>query len=601
MNYLEENKKKRIIIRIPTYDKIVHFSDLEIHQEILSHSRFQFLWRISGDLMTNSQKDFQNFQNFMDMEITFSLYTAAGKEVIFKGLITQMELDNRDGSTRGFLVTGYSHTIAMEDLSYSRMHLNKSLSTIAKDVLVGHIQGLWEPEHMEPKYTNVIPSVMQSNENSWEFMIRLAKRYGEFFYWDGRRLQFRLKESGITLKNGVHLRKFGMKAILISNKSALSSYDYQQAEIIKSQQEHTQNHFTSDLMKSALDAQGSQYRRKLKEDIPYQHYTPAVRNEKEIENMTRLGTSGKASRMVIYSGITAEPINIGNIITIDNDGVLHDVIITKCTFRSVGIGNLNNEFEGIPADCIQPAYTDPLVKGFAYDQPAVVIDNNDPEEMGRIRVKYFWSNYTGENESDWIRVQTPHAGAGKGFYFTPELDEEVRVSFEGNNPDAPYVNGANYNGKAKSGYASQGNILKVIETRSGIKITFNDAEGSLTLQDPSGNIWCMDGKENITVTAPNIFTVNATDINLNASGNMITTVAMNKTVTIGMNNSVIVGLLQQLNAQNIIEKAENLFTSESLEYSKMSEKVNIVSQDENIVINTSNDMKIKSGEKTSNS
>jgi type VI secretion system secreted protein VgrG len=38
---------------------------------------------------------------------------------------------------------------------------------------------------------------------------------------------------------------------------------------------------------------------------------------------------------------------------------------------------------------------------------------------------------------------------------------------------------------------------------------FNDAVGSVFIEDPSGNTWMMDGKGNISVNAPKNFTVNA--------------------------------------------------------------------------------------------
>jgi type VI secretion system secreted protein VgrG len=68
------------------------------------------------------------------------------------------------------------------------------------------------------------------------------------------------------------------------------------------------------------------------------------------------------------------------------------------------------------------------------------------------------------------------------------------------------------------------NHLKSLSTRSGCLILFNDtdSQGSITISDPSGNIWYMDGQGNITVTAPKNFTVIAGgDITLNAGSNIL--------------------------------------------------------------------------------
>ncbi len=107
--------------------------------------------------------------------------------------------------------------------------------------------------------------------------------------------------------------------------------------------------------------------------------------------------------------------------------------------------------------------------------------------MGRLKVKFCWAG--GSTKSDWMRLIQPHAGSGKGFYFVPENGEEVLIGFERGNAERPYVMGTNYNGSESSGYNTSGNDQKVIHTRSGTKMIFNDAEGSVFIEDPSGNTW----------------------------------------------------------------------------------------------------------------
>ena len=67
----------------------------------------------------------------------------------------------------------------------------------------------------------------------------------------------------------------------------------------------------------------------------------------------------------------------------------------------------------------------------------------------------------------WIRVVQPYTGGGKGFYFVPEIGEEVMIDFEGGNAERPFVLGAHYNGEAKSGYHNADNRVKAIHTKSG--------------------------------------------------------------------------------------------------------------------------------------
>ena len=76
----------------------------------------------------------------------------------------------------------------------------------------------------------------------------------------------------------------------------------------------------------------------------------------------------------------------------------------------------------------------------------------------------------------WIRVVQPYTGGGKGFYFVPEIGEEVLVDFEGGNAERPFVLGAHYNGEAKSGYHNADNRVKAIHTKSGHKLIFTEDE-----------------------------------------------------------------------------------------------------------------------------
>lgn len=54
----------------------------------------------------------------------------------------------------------------------------------------------------------------------------------------------------------------------------------------------------------------------------------------------------------------------------------------------------------------------------------------------------------------------PHGRAGKGFYFIPEIDEEVLVGFEGGKAEVPYVMGAHYNRKKSLVIICHRTILK---------------------------------------------------------------------------------------------------------------------------------------------
>jgi len=189
-------------------------------------------------------------------------------------------------------------------------------------------------------------------------------------------------------------------------------------------------------------------------------------------------------------------------------------------------------------------YQDSNAVPLGEDQPARVIDSNYPTGGGRVRVQFSWQESKGE-KTPWLRLIQPHSGSGKGFHFIPEIGEEVMVGFESQNAEKPFVVGTHYNGSEKSSYHTSGNDKKVIHTRSGTKIILNDGEGSIFIEDPSGNTYLMDGQGNIEVNAPNDMTFTAgKNMNINVGENMNTTVGMNKSSSIGINNIQSVGMMK---------------------------------------------------------
>lgn len=119
----------------------------------------------------------------------------------------------------------------------------------------------------------------------------------------------------------------------------------------------------------------------------------------------------------------------------------------------------------------------------------IVCNNQDPDNMHRIKVRFPWLNQ--DHESNWARVATPMAGNGRGVYFLPEVDDEVLVAFEHGLIDQPYIIGSLWNGKDQPPESNQNgeNNHRALKSRSGHIIRFNDQDGQETIEiiDKTGN------------------------------------------------------------------------------------------------------------------
>jgi len=120
---------------------------------------------------------------------------------------------------------------------------------------------------------------------------------------------------------------------------------------------------------------------------------------------------------------------------------------------------------------------------------AIVTNVKDPEKQGRVKICF--PRLPGKPESDWARVVQPAAGQGRGFYWLPEVNDEVLVAFERGQANVHYVIGALWNGKdkpMKTAYTDE-NTTRMIQTKSGHQIILDDKKDheKIVIADKSGN------------------------------------------------------------------------------------------------------------------
>lgn len=161
----------------------------------------------------------------------------------------------------------------------------------------------------------------------------------------------------------------------------------------------------------------------------------------------------------------------------------------------------------------------------------VVTNIQDPDNLGRVRVKFPW--LSDDDESEWARVATLMAGKERGSVFLPEVDDEVLVAFEQGDMRRPFVIGALWNGVdvPPPEFANDGkNNIRMIKSRSGHIVKLDDTDGSerIEIVDKTGkNSIVIDSKDNtVTITtdkdlvlkaAQGKFSVDAQEIEMKSS------------------------------------------------------------------------------------
>ncbi len=162
--------------------------------------------------------------------------------------------------------------------------------------------------------------------------------------------------------------------------------------------------------------------------------------------------------------------------------------------------------------------------------PGIVTNNQDPEGLGRVKVRFPW--LSDDNETDWVRIATLMTGGDRGSFFLPEVGDEVLVAFEHGDINHPYVIGALWNGAnvpPETNSDGQNNIRK-IKSRSGHEIIFNDNDTArqekIEIHTNSGHQIILDdssGQEKIEIkdkTGNNKMTIDSVQNSINIESTM---------------------------------------------------------------------------------
>lgn len=452
--------------------------------------------------------------------------------ICFKGFIVKMEAE-RSASSYIIKVTAKTQDYLMTLGKNYKSFENKTLKEIVEDVLSKYEGSVdaW----VNPIDEKVLEYVVQYNESDYDFLKRLASTKNEWMYSDGTKFIFGKVEETEPIE-------------LTYLKGEIVNIDVKTKPINLNQNFVTRNYFYNDFeeyepditefaidhpLLSKIIENSKKYLFKSNKDILLAsiggNYDPSYTD-------IRVSESGDSSikrkvwEAVSYDGTTyCAKLGLGRFLTIKNTfigNVMHgrplndtddeEILITEVTHYITKDRGYYNTFVGKPKSVVAPGY-ERIPNPVAQSDKATVVDNEDPELLGRVRVRFDWQKTYDDDEmvSPWLRIVHPYAGKFKGFSFIPEVGEEVVVQFFRNNPDMPYITGCLYNQEEQPDGAwlpdgNKDNPIKAIRTRNGHTIEIHDEgeDGYIRIYD--------NEKENYILT----FSTDEKLIKLESTGNI---------------------------------------------------------------------------------
>ena len=608
--------EKKLITEINIEGKeITHFASFSLEQAFNAHHYFEL--RFNHDQMgAPGLISLDDSRDFVGKTLTASFGHSSEHMQNFIGLVAKVELSQSHGYHGVLIVSGYSPTILIDRGPDLGSYLDKDLNTIVKlatkDTPANDLKVVANAARSES-----IDYIIQYRESDFSFLNRLSAQYHEWFFYDGRQLNFgkpdSQKEISLFYGRDVQEMQYAMEIAPIKNKRF--SYNPKQDEILLS--ESTGKVDGPPDLSHAIKASNLTYSKTFNQPSLIR-----VDNNNDIKNLVENEEKANVSELlkVNAKGDNAG-LSIGGIAEITmslrkelafSTESLGKFLITGIKHHIDENGKYHNTFEGKVATTERL-----LVKNFEKPQPdlqlANVIDNNDPQGQGRIKVKFKWECLTND-VTEWLRVVTPSAGIGdrgnnRGYFAIPEIDDQVMIAFEEGNIARPVVMGSVYHSANVDSSPLIKNHLKSIITRSGHLVEFDDDSNSqgIKITDIHNNIIHIDTKgNNITITALENMTLNCKNMQINVGENMDVQVGKNQSTNAGKDIATTAGNNYSLSAvgdvsetsNNRTELATKDFKRTSDTSNEIASEISLFSAKENMTMQSGKIVELNSAEKS---
>jgi uncharacterized protein involved in type VI secretion and phage assembly len=149
----------------------------------------------------------------------------------------------------------------------------------------------------------------------------------------------------------------------------------------------------------------------------------------------------------------------------------------------------------------------------------LVVDADDPEGIGRVKVRLPW--YASGYE-EWARVAQIYAGDGFGSTWVPDPNAEVLVAFAHGDMRFPYVLGCLHSKVDPPPVQRSASVdVKTLRTKAGSELAFDEQNGVIDLKTPNGaSIKLEEQAGAITLESTTDISLKAAQITLEASGTL---------------------------------------------------------------------------------
>ncbi len=502
-----------------------------LEQSAFGHHRLILNFALDVASMATGQEfvSTSEFQDTIGKSVSLKVtpadeYVDAGEVLEFIGLITRVGFTNSGVAINVVTIEAMSPTILMDQARVYRFYEQQPFDSVVRTIM-GSYSIDTGAITISSAFTRDFWA--QWSQTDWEYITTGWRTYPGWVFYDGKKLVIEEKKSRNTHKLTWqrHVGSADVRMNMTGHKFRNPSWDEAQKQPLN-QDVAIQTQFSGMAQKTYSSSSS-----KMNQTSSIAASTRGNTKTNEVQQITGALQAEKIGSMVECRLQTNMPsLKVGDTLTLEKMGDTYSgtFIITAIEHHIENGSDYHNLVTASPLETAYP--TAPATQNQGQSDPlmAIVTDNNDPEMRGRVKVKFPMKSASGGDlESPWLRTASGYAGANRGVYFIPEIDDEVLVGFEMGNSNMPIVLGSLWNGVDKppqsainpggdDGELSK-NDNKVIYTRAGHQIVLSDKDGAgkIKIVDRTGkNTMIIDSKQNtISITADK-------DYNLTVKGNI---------------------------------------------------------------------------------
>ncbi len=471
-------------------------------KEMLSPHEFTFTLRRDTIKKSDEFRRYDIVSNILGQkvkcEVTAKPDANTTSKLVFNGVIDKVSMKGLN-----LICVAHSPDADLQGTPRCRCFTNVKLEDVVKAVIPNTLP---KKINIHSYAKNVVfPYIVQYNESDYDFLVRLAKRFGSFMYFNNNLVFGRiptLPNQSIfqrDIKNYCYSASYELQTSDPNFK--FEAYHYEDDLELKTTGTEYSTFSPEKLVKKATDnSTPFEANPDYCIDDPHSHPNDSEFWEDDHSVITMCGDLSNLATCTFTTYLVN--LDVGNVVTINDNGPM---LITSLNLTWDCDGTLSNEVtakllphDNMDSDDVYPPYIDFNAYPKSSAQRAVVINNVDPKKMGRVQVQFVWQKVTSDDEKKklpWLRIAQPYGGNQKGCYILPEIGEEVMVGFEHDNMEKPFVIGTLYHDSQDDQRKQMpenawcevnndhdpkvnvGNEVKAFRTKKGHTIEFHDVNG----------------------------------------------------------------------------------------------------------------------------